>query len=78
MPRHPLSTKTRLIISAETPKSDRIRTGTPAAMASRAAVEDTVTNPPAVDSAPAMDPVLNRTAPAATLPSATSSAQSSG
>ena len=45
MPRQPEPAKTVLIISGLTPKSLRVSTGRPTAMASSAAVEDTVTSP---------------------------------
>jgi hypothetical protein len=67
-----------LIISTETPKSDTMTTSRSAAMASSAAVDEMVTNEAARSSASAIDPVLKRTAPPATRPSCTSSAQSSG
>ena len=52
--------------------------GTCAAMASSAAVDDTVTKPAALSRAVDMAPVLKRNAFESTRPSSTSSAQRSG
>jgi hypothetical protein len=65
-----------LISSAEMPKSSTTSSGVPAAMASRAAVEETVTSPRDVASACAIEPVTKPTAPAGTSPRATRSVQS--
>lgn len=65
-------------MAAETPKSATTTTGSPAATASRVAVEDTVTKAAADASASDIEPALNRTASATTRPSRTSSAHSSG
>jgi hypothetical protein len=67
-----------LIISADTPKSPMTRMGTSAATASKAAVEETVTNPAACPRATAMGPLLKRTASSSTWPAPTSSAHSAG
>ncbi len=60
MPRQPEPTKTRLISSADTPKSDSTNTGSPRPIASKAAVEDTVTRPRAPASAVCIEPCANR------------------
>lgn len=78
VPRQPDPWKTVLISWVETPKSEMSRVGTPSAMASSAAVEDTVAKPRARDSASPIDPLLKRTASAGTRPCARSSAQSWG
>ena len=52
----PESAKTVLIISSLTPKSLRVSTGRPTAIASSAAVDDTVTSPRAPASASVIDP----------------------
>jgi hypothetical protein len=72
VPRQPDRSNTRLIIAADTPKSLTTRTGTSAAIASSAAVEETVTSPAACSSAAAMDPVPKRTASGSTWPAVTS------
>jgi hypothetical protein len=66
--------KTVLIISSLIPKSLRASTGRPSAMASRAAVEDTVTRPRAPVSASAIDPAAKCTASGASRPAWTSAA----
>ena len=78
MPRQPEPSKTTLISSSDTPKSERMRTPMPAAIASRAAVEDTVTRAAADSRAAPMAPVLKRSASLDAVPAATSSAHSSG
>lgn len=78
MPRQPEPSKTTLIISADTPKSVMINTGSPPAIASSAAVDDTVTRPRAVASASAIPPPTQRTASGSTRPLAISSANSCG
>ncbi len=75
-PVQPESAKTRLISSAEIPKSSITSTGTPSPIASRAAVEDTVASPRAPASASLIAPVVKVTASAATSPRATSPAHS--
>jgi hypothetical protein len=74
----PEPSKTMLIISADTPKSERISVGTPAARASSAAVDETVTNPWAVCSASGIGPVTNLMLPSSTRPCSTRSAIRSG
>jgi hypothetical protein len=74
----PEPSKTMLIISAETPKSDRISVGTPAAMASSAAVDETVTNPRADRNASGIGPVVNLMVPPPIRPRSTKSAIRSG
>lgn len=73
MPKQPEPKNTRLISSAETPKSDSTSTGNRRAIASKAAVEDTVTNPRASASASCIDPCANRTRSAGSAPDVTSS-----
>ena len=68
MPRQPEPEKTVLIISSLTPKSLRASTGSPAAMASSAAVDDTVTSPRAPASASVIDPAAKCRASASTRP----------
>lgn len=65
-------------MSSETPKSEMIITSIPAAIASNAAVEETVTNALAEPSASLMAPSTNRTAPALTRPRVRRSSHSSG
>jgi hypothetical protein len=60
--------KTRLIISLDTPKSLMISTGSRLAIASRAAVEDTVAKPRADASATDIGPAAQRTASRSTCP----------
>jgi hypothetical protein len=67
-----------LIISADTPKSERISVGTPAASASSAAVEETVTNPRADCNTSGIGPVANLMLPSSIRPCSTRSAISSG
>jgi hypothetical protein len=74
VPSAPEPTNTRLIISALIPKSLRMSTGRPAAIASRAAVEDTVTSPRAPSSASVIDPAAKRRASGSTRPAWTSRA----
>jgi hypothetical protein len=74
----PEPSNTTLIISAETPKSERISVGTPAAMASSAAVDETVTNPRADRSASGIEPVANLMLPSSIRPCSTRSAIRSG
>jgi hypothetical protein len=74
----PEPAKTMLIISAETPKSDRISVGTPAARASSAAVDETVTNPRADCNASGIGPVPNLMLPSSIRPCSTRSAIRSG
>ena len=62
VPRHPEPSKTVLIMSAETPKSEMIKVGSPAAMASSAAVEDTVTSARALSRASSIEPLSRPTA----------------
>ena len=76
LPVQPEPVNTRLIISAEMPKSSTTSSGRPRAMASSAAVEDTVTSPRELVSAAVMAPVANPTAPGVTSPAATRSCQS--
>ena len=78
VPRQPDSSNTRLIISAETPKSEMINVGRFIAMASRAAVDDTVTKPREVRSASCIEPPTKVTASAATRRCATRSSMISG
>ena len=70
--------KTVLIISSLIPKSLKVSTGNPIAMASRAAVEDTVTRPRAPASASAIDPAAKCTASGDSRPAWTSAAYSWG
>jgi hypothetical protein len=77
-PKQPEPAKARLIISSDTPNSEMIRTGIPAAMASRAAVEETVVSARAVRNASCIDPPRPRTLPGGIRPVATRSATSSG
>jgi hypothetical protein len=74
----PEPSKTTLIISADTPKSEMIKVGTPAAKASSAAVDEIVTKPRAECSASGIGPVVNLMLPSSIRPSATKSAIRSG
>jgi hypothetical protein len=76
VPRQPEPSKTALIISAETPKSRSSSTGLPTAIASSAAVEDTVTSPRAEASACSIGPATKRTASGVTRCCRTRSAYS--
>ena len=67
-----------LIISSLIPKSLRARTGRPAAMASNAAVEETVTSPRAPARASLIDPAAKCRASACTRPDWTRPAYSCG
>jgi hypothetical protein len=78
VPRQPEPWKTVLIISAETPKSRSTRTGRPAAIASSAAVDDTVASPRAWARASSIGPDAKRTASGATRRCRTRSAYSRG
>ena len=78
VPRQPDPSKTRLIISAETPKSEMINVGRFIAIASSAAVDDTVTKPRAVPSASCIEPPTKATASTGTRCCATSSAMIAG
>ena len=78
VPRHPEPAKTVLIISSLTPKSLRASTGRPSAIASSAAVDDTVTSPRAPASASVIDPAAKCRASGSTRPAWTSPAYSCG
>ncbi len=76
LPVQPEPAKTRLTSSAETPKSSRTSRGSPRAIASRAAVDETVTSPRPWASASRIAPVEKVTDSGATSPRATRPAQS--
>jgi hypothetical protein len=78
VPRQPEPEKTVLIISSLTPKSLRVSTGRPTAMASRAAVEETVTSPRAPARASVIDPAAKCSASASSRPAWTRPAYSCG
>jgi len=78
VPMQPESANTTLIISSLSPKSLSVSTGSPSAMASSAAVEDTVTSPRAPARASVIDPVAKRSASASTRPAWTRTAYSCG
>jgi hypothetical protein len=78
VPRQPEPEKTVLIISSLTPKSLRASTGRPLAMASSAAVEETVTRPRASARASVIDPALKCSASASSRPACTKPAYSCG
>ena len=61
VPKQPEPSKTTLLSAGSTPKSDSSRTGRPSAIASSAAVEDTVTRPRARPRASPMEPPARRT-----------------
>jgi hypothetical protein len=67
-----------LIISSLIPKSLRASTGRPAAMASSAAVEETVTSPRAPTKASLIDPAAKCSASGSTRPDWTRPAYSCG
>ena len=68
VPRHPEPSKTVLIMSADTPKSEMIKVGSPVAMASSAAVEDTVTSARAPSRVSSIEPLTRPTAEGAIRP----------
>lgn len=78
VPRQPESAKTVLIICSLTPKSLSVSTGSPSAIASSAAVEDTVTSPRAPSRASVIDPAAKCRASAGTRPAWTRAAYSCG
>lgn len=78
VPRQPESANTVLIICSLIPKSLSVSTGSPSAIASSAAVEDTVTRPRAPSRASVIDPAAKRRASAGTRPAWTRAAYSCG
>ena len=78
MPRQPEPAKTVFMLSSVTPKSVSTSTGRPTAIASSAAVEDTVTSPRAPARASVMDPAAKCTASGSSRPARTRPAYSWG
>ncbi len=74
----PESAKTVLIISSLTPKSLKVSTGRPTAIASSAAVDDTVTSPRAPASASVIGPAAKCSASDSNRPFWTRAAYSCG